>query len=84
MRQKIIRVGNSAAVTIPKEFLNKINWQIGDEVQFESEPENGRFIIRDADFNGKISQNNLTPEFKQWLDKFTTKHKDLLKELART
>ena len=36
-KQKIIRVGNSVAVTIPKEVLNKTGWKPGDEVMVEAD-----------------------------------------------
>ena len=32
MIQKIIRVGNSAALTLPKEFLEEAGLKIGDEM----------------------------------------------------
>ncbi|OGG22221.1 hypothetical protein A3D03_04700 [Candidatus Gottesmanbacteria bacterium RIFCSPHIGHO2_02_FULL_40_13] len=36
MIQKIIKVGNSAAVTIPKEFLLETGIRIGDEMIIET------------------------------------------------
>ncbi len=33
MTQKIIKTGNSAAVTIPAEMLKSLNLQIGDQVE---------------------------------------------------
>ena len=82
MRQKIIKVGNSAAVTIPKKFLKKIGWKVGDEVLFEEKSEDNKFIVRDADIEEKPS--GITPEFKQWLDDVSVKYKDAIKELANT
>ena len=35
MLQKVIKVGNSAAVTIPKYFLEKSSMKIGDKVFVE-------------------------------------------------
>jgi hypothetical protein len=34
--------------------------------------------------NSWIYKNNITPEFKEWLDRFTKKYDRLLKKLART
>lgn len=45
MLQKIIQVGNSAAITIPKDFLREINGKIGEEVRVEVNPEKMRLII---------------------------------------
>jgi len=32
MTQKVLKVGSSAAVTIPKKSLEELNWKIGDNV----------------------------------------------------
>jgi putative addiction module antidote len=81
MAQKIIKVGNSLAVTIPRGFVKKAGWKAGDEVVFEGDSDMGVMLLKDKSsaYNAK-----LTPEFKEWLDDFTEKNKDLLKELAKT
>ena len=38
MRQKIIRVGNSAAVTIPKKILEEKGLKIGQEAEIDIRP----------------------------------------------
>jgi len=43
-KQKIIRTGNSLAVTIPAEFAELIGIKAGDGVKVEIEPEKGRVI----------------------------------------
>jgi len=57
-RQKIIRTGNSLAVTIPSDFVKSIGIKAGDEVKVEVEPEKGRII---CNFSGAkqllLSQN---------------------------
>ncbi|NOY14723.1 MAG: AbrB/MazE/SpoVT family DNA-binding domain-containing protein [bacterium] len=45
MLQKVIKVGNSAAVTIPKDFLHLANISIGSDVVLKTEPEKRRVII---------------------------------------
>jgi len=43
-RQKIIKTGNSLAVTIPADFVKLIGVKAGDRVKVEIEPEKGRVI----------------------------------------
>lgn len=80
MVQKIVRVGNSAAVTIPKSFLAQINLQIGDEIDVQSDKDLKLVIIKPK---GAKGQSNITPEFKNWLDGFMDENKETLKELAQ-
>lgn len=43
-KQKIIRTGNSLAVTIPSTFVRSVGIKAGQEVLVEVEPETGRVI----------------------------------------
>jgi len=79
--QKIIKVGNSLAVTLPASFLRDSNLKKGDELVVETAPVYQTMVIRSK----KMANNSkLSPEFFDWLDKFTKKNYDLLKELAKT
>lgn len=80
MTQKIVRVGNSAAVTIPKEFLVQAQLAVGDEIEVQSDVDFKSVIIRAK--NAKMSS-RITPEFKDWLDNFTKNNKDTLEKLAQ-
>jgi len=80
MTQKIIQVGNSAAVTIPKPFLQKIKLSIGDEVEVESDQDLKLVIIRPK---GVSAQTKITPEFKNWLDSFIKKNQKTLQKLSQ-
>lgn len=42
MTQKVIKTGNSLAVTIPAELVGSIGIKAGDEVKLEVESENAR------------------------------------------
>jgi putative addiction module antidote len=44
MTQKVLKVGSSAAVTIPKKSLEELGLKPGDEVQVKIQ--NGSFIVR--------------------------------------
>lgn len=43
-KQKIIRTGNSLAVTIPSFFVKSVGVKIGQEVEVELSPETGKMI----------------------------------------
>ena len=70
MIQKIIRVGNSVAVTIPKAVINEKKLKVGDEVQVDVEP------IK------KARKTTLTPQFIKWVDKYIENNRPTLEELA--
>lgn len=81
MIQKIIKVGNSAAITIPKEFLKEAKMKVGDEIELRT---NGKIKViyitpKKTDYKPVIS-----PEFKSWLDEFIKRNSILLKKLANT
>lgn len=80
MTQKIVRVGNSAAVTIPKAFLDEIKLQIGDEIEVQNDKDLQMMIIKPK---GSKTQTHITPEFKNWIDEFMSENSDTLKELAQ-
>ena len=42
MKQKIIRAGNSTAVTVPAEFVKMVGVKIGDSVNVGVDPETGK------------------------------------------
>lgn len=82
MLQTIIPIGNSYGVIIPKELLDKLGFKQGDKVKIRQN-EGYQQIIMDRE-GSKNTSPTVTPEFKSWLDEFTTKHHDMLKELAKT
>lgn len=80
-KQKIIKVGNSLAITLPASFVKEGHLAAGDELLVETTPEYGMMLLKKQEYAEKA---HLSPEFKQWLDEFTEKNKALLKKLANT
>ncbi len=78
-KQKIIKVGNSAAVIIPSFLLKEGNLKIGDEVIIETVPKYQAFLFKKEGRKNKIS---LSPEFFNWLEKIEKKYKKTIQELA--
>jgi antitoxin component of MazEF toxin-antitoxin module len=44
MEQKVIKAGNSTAVTVPAKFVKSVGIKIGDTVRVETVPEKGKVI----------------------------------------
>ncbi len=44
MAQKVIKTGNSAAVTIPADFVKDLGIRIGDPVKVKLDPENNKMV----------------------------------------
>ncbi len=77
--QKVIKVGNSLAVTLPREFINYQNIQAGQNVFIDVDNDSNLVQIKTKD----SATHNITPEFKQWLHEVKEKHSDIIKELAK-
>ena len=80
-KQKIIKVGNSLAVTLPAEFVKEGNFAVGDEFIVEHNAKQKTLYMQSAK---KQNKPGLTPEFFEWLDEVAEEDKDLIKKLANT
>lgn len=76
MTQKVLKVGDSAAVTIPKGSLDELGLRPGDEVNVRVDTKQRRVyiepIIREAD-----------KELLDWMKKFIEKYRTALEALAK-
>lgn len=80
MVQKIIQVGNSLAVTIPKEFAKKAGFKRGEDIAVETDFNSKVMLMKPKSMAQKTS---LTPEFYEWLNEINKKYKDMIIELAK-
>lgn len=72
MQRKLIQVGTSAAVLIPKSVMVERGMRIGDMVEIE--------VVK----KGKsIPKTDIDPEVVQWTNHFIEKYRPLLKKLAK-
>lgn len=80
--QKIIKVGNSYAVTIDKQFVQRY-FPHGSEVEVQMNLENGEVFFRPATKkNGKTLIQSISPELQEWTQKFLIENGEALKKLA--
>lgn len=82
MLQKIIQVGNSYAVTIPKDFVREAKLKSGQAIRVETDVDLATLTVQPLRVS-RMQKGNLTPEFLSWLKKFNARYKDALKELAK-
>lgn len=75
MTQKVLKVGSSAAVTIPKKSLEELGIKIGDEVMVDVNPKTKKVVIE------PIAKSN--KEIIEWTNKFIDRYRDALEALAK-
>lgn len=78
-KQKIIKVGNSLAVTLPASFVRESGYKGGEEVIVETSAPYNMMLVKPKKYARKAS---LSPEFFTWLNNFVKKNETLLKKLA--
>ncbi|OGE34435.1 hypothetical protein A3H85_01455 [Candidatus Daviesbacteria bacterium RIFCSPLOWO2_02_FULL_40_8] len=79
MEQKIIQIGNSTGVIIPKALLNQIGLETGQEVLIEQDPTTNALIIIKK---GTKIKRSIAPEFIDILEKVNKQYGSVLRELA--
>lgn len=75
MTQKVLKVGTSAAVTIPKKSLHALGLKIGDRVTLTIDEKNKRVII--------ASLIRIDKELFTWTKKFIKQYQQALEVLAK-
>jgi AbrB family looped-hinge helix DNA binding protein len=77
MTRKILQIGSSVGVTIPKSILDKFGLEVGDEVEIETDDESGDLRIRPHkqadDREGRIARRTMN---------FIDRYRDDLEALA--
>ena len=77
MDQKIIQIGSSAGVTIPKKGMEELGVKVGDEVKTEINFAEKTYTVK---FKSKSSP-TIDPAILQWTDDFISKNRELLERL---
>ncbi len=76
MTQKVLKVGTSAAVTIPKESLKELGLKVGDSVRLEVDAK--RRVVRIEPVMPQVNR-----EFLEWTDAFIKQYRKALDALAK-
>lgn len=94
--QKIIKVGNSLAVTLDRDFVTQTGIKHGDQVAVNYEPEQKVVSYAPVESSGAMGVAEpmekynakakvaavVTPEFQEWVEKSLEEDKESLKKLA--
>lgn len=75
MTQKVLKVGSSAVVTLPKKSLKELGIKIGDEVSVDVDIKKRRVIVEPSI---KVDEKLLA-----WTQKFIDRYRPALEALAR-
>ncbi|MEK7575586.1 MAG: AbrB/MazE/SpoVT family DNA-binding domain-containing protein [Patescibacteria group bacterium] len=75
MTQKVLKVGSSAAVTIPKKSLEELGLKIGDQVVIEVDKKHRKFLIEPLV--------EVDKELLDWTRGFIKKYRVALEALAK-
>ena len=95
--QKIIKVGNSYAITLDSDFVKRTAMRVGESVIVQYNPSSASAsFARPDDFakakkSGKLSHgekqavlaSKITPELQEWTENMLKKDKKLLEALAK-
>ena len=76
MTQKVLKVGSSAAVTIPKGSLKELGLAIGDQVNVVVDKKSKRMIIEAA-------ASDIDREVLDWTDTFIKRYRPALDALSK-
>ncbi len=81
MSQKIIQIGNSTGVILPKSLLEEVGLEPGAEVIIEQDPsDNSLRIVKKG---AKILKSSISPKFMELLEKVNKNYGSALRELAQ-
>ena len=80
MKRKLVRVGNSLAVTLPHDLVKEFALQPGMDVDATVDPRDGSFVVRTGVrfFEGSEP----SARFRKMVDRLVHERKDLYERLA--
>jgi len=80
MKRKLVKVGNSLAVTLPGDMVKELHLRPGMEVDANVDPRNGNFVVRTGVKyfeDGKVS-----PRFRRAMGELVRRRNALYERLA--
>lgn len=81
MHRKVFAVGNSKGVSIPTEYLSKLDLAVGAEVNVYLDEEHDRILIEPV--RKKKHPKGIDREFVEQVNEFIEQYRPALKELAK-
>jgi putative addiction module antidote len=81
MHRKVFAVGNSKGVSIPTDYLNKLELTVGAEVDVSLDEDHDRIVIEPV--RKKKYPKGVDKEFASQVNDFIARYRPALKELAK-
>jgi len=80
MKRKLVKVGNSLAVTLPRDMVKELGLEPGMEVEAHVDPRDGSLVVRAGVryFEG----GSATPRFARLADNLIERRRDLYERLS--
>ncbi len=80
MIQKMIRVGNSLAATIPKVYIDELNYKVGTPLKWEK-TDNGLLLYTPQ--KAAKSPSSIDPKVAKLIEKLSKKYSQVWQELSK-
>jgi antitoxin component of MazEF toxin-antitoxin module len=80
MKRKLIKIGNSIAVTLPGDMVKELSLEPGMEVETTVDPRDGSFVVRAG--TKYFEKGELTPRFKKLTEGLIRERRELYKKLS--
>ena len=81
MKRKLLRVGNSLAVTLPHDLVAELALEPGMEVDASVDPRDGSFVVRAG--VRYLDGGTASPRFRKMVDQVLLDRRDLYDRLAK-
>ena len=82
MEQKIIKIGSSIGVVIPKSLAEKRGYRAGGIINVDTEENSNAIRIEPVIRSAHTTSTAVNPEILSWTNEFIDKNRELLKRLA--
>ncbi len=79
MEQKVIKVGNSFGILLPKYIVKRLGIKLGQKLYVDVYEHEKSVVLR---INKNLA-NGITPEFIKYLEEFSNRYAPALRELAK-
>ena len=80
MKRKLVKVGNSLAVTLPRDMVRELGLEPGMEVDASVNPRDGSFVVRAG--VRYFEDGKASPRFKKLTDRLVRERRELYDRLS--
>ena len=70
MIRKVVRVGASLCILLPKKIIEKVGWDFGDKVDLLLDEEEEKIVLKDYEKEDQSTNNNFSQFKEQYSEAF--------------